>query len=165
MMHFWLNKTRYNQSSLDYKTIKMSARLLNYFEKEILWLKFSRMIKKSVETFSPSLNSPFKGLKILTWNGWKRGLKWQAVEPRRTAGELRTIPSQQAGFHFEKAVLVEADQSRLLLLASFVFIIKLFILNGISGIKQGKMRIDSFSHSTVWMTVLVISPKQSHVVL
>ena len=33
---FWLNKTRYNQPSLDYKTIKMSARLLNYFEKEIL---------------------------------------------------------------------------------------------------------------------------------
>ena len=56
-------------------------------------------------------------------------------------------------FHFEKAVLVEADQSRLLLLASFVFIIKLFILNGISGIKQGKMRIDSFSHSTVCTVV------------
>ena len=79
-------------------------------------------------------------------------VKWVKARPEMTGSRAEKNSrraenhSVSAGsFHFEKAVLV--DQSRLL--ASFVFIINLFILNGISGIKQGKMRIDSFSHSTV----------------
>ena len=109
--------------------------------------------KKSVKTFSSSLNSPFKGLKILTWNGWKRGPEMTGTACRESRMERRN-PFRLSGLSFWKEL--GRDHSRPSFFSVHLSSLALVFLDGI--IKLGLIHFfQVFTDLFFWQCLTILT--------